>query len=100
MQMRGPFEAWRSAPASSPSHPSAAASMPAPDTPHSVDPQLEALRLAAEASAAVMRLFLHCASYAAYTNPFQLGLRGQIVTAQWMASMLGAQVAPAPPHRD
>ena len=69
--------------------------------PHAVpDPQLEALRLSAEAAAAMSRLYLHCLTHAAQANPLALALRGQVVMSQWMAAMLGAQVAPLPPPKD
>lgn len=60
------------------------------------DPQLEALRLAAEAAAAVSRLYLHCMNYATATNPMSLALRSQTVMSQWLAGMLGAPLFPFP----
>ena len=75
-----------------------AAPRPAPQT--APDPQLEALRLSAEAAAAMSRLYLQCLTHAAQANPLALALRGQVVMSQWMATMLGAQVAPLPPAKD
>ena len=68
---------------------------PAAATPHTPvpDPQLEALRLAAEAAAAMSRLYLHCITFAAQTNPMLLALRGQTIMGQWMASMVTSQIA-------
>lgn len=59
------------------------------------DPQLEALRLSAEAAAAVSRLYLHCMNYAAQTNPMSLALRSQTVVSQWIAGLLSGSM-PAP----
>ena len=60
------------------------------------DPQLEALRLAAEAAGAMSRLYLHCMNFAAQTNPYSLALRSQTVMSQWIIGMLNAQIRPTP----
>lgn len=56
------------------------------------DPQLEALRLSAEAAAAVSRLYLHCMNYASATNPMSLALRSQTVMSQWIAGLLSGSI--------
>lgn len=61
------------------------------------DPQLEALRLAAEAAAAVSRFYLHCVTFAAQTNPLSLALRSQTIMSQWLATILAAQPPPGKP---
>ena len=57
------------------------------------DPQLEALRLAADAAGAMSRLYLHCITFAAQTNPLGLALRSQVMMSQWMSTMISAQMA-------
>lgn len=60
------------------------------------DPQLEALKLAAEAAAAVSRLYLHCMNYALQTNPMSLALRSQTVMSEWIAGMIRGAAMAAP----
>lgn len=76
-------------PASQPSSPIGPAA--AADKSPLADPQLEALRLAAEAAGAMSRLYLHCMSYAAQTNPFSLALRSQSVMSDFMVTLLQGQ---------
>lgn len=76
-------------------------SNPKPDAPSndplqvlpSPDPQLEALRLSAEAAAAMSRLYLHCLNHATQTSPLSLALSGQTMMSQWFASVMSAQIA-------
>lgn len=58
-----------------------------------IDPQLEAMRLAAEAAAAMSRLYLHCLTYANQMTPLALALRGQTMTSQWLAAAMAGQQA-------
>ena len=39
------------------------------------------------------RLYLHCITFAAQTNPMSLALRSQTVMSQWIAGMLTAQMS-------
>lgn len=59
-----------------------------------LDPQIEAMRLAAEAAAAVSRLYLHCLVHATSISPMAMALRAQAMSGQWLASFF-AQYAPA-----
>ena len=68
--------------------PTAAAPTQAPPP----DPQLEALRLSAEAAAAMSRLYLHCLTFAFQTNPMSLALRSQTMMSQWMAGFISSQM--------
>jgi hypothetical protein len=61
-----------------------------------VDPQIEALRLSAEASAAMSRLFLHCITFSAQTNPLSLALRSQTIMSEFFASMLTGKAMKKP----
>ncbi len=65
-------------------------------TPPPLDPQLEALRLSAEASAAMSRLFLHCMTFSAQTNPWGLALRSQTIMSEFFASMLSGKTPTRP----
>ena len=67
--------------------PNEAANHPSPD------PQLEALRLAADAAGAMSRLYLHCINHAAQTSPITLALSGQAMMSQWFSSLMSAQIA-------
>lgn len=59
-----------------------------------MDPQLEAMRLAAEAAAAMSRLYLHCLTYANQVSPLAIAMRGQAMSTQWFAAaMAGHQAA-------
>ena len=51
-----------------------------------LDIQLEAMRLAAEAAAATMPLYLHCMLHANALNPLTLALGAQANSTQWLAS--------------
>jgi hypothetical protein len=77
----------------SPTGPSASAQPPppAPD-PQLPDPQLEALRLSAEAAAAMSKLYLHCVSNATQANPLTLALSTQTMMSQWFAGLVQAQI--------
>ncbi len=89
------YEAPSPAPGTSAETSSAAASAPQAEpqlTTPLADPQLEALRLSAEAAAAVSRLYLHCMNYAAQTNPMSLALRSQTVMNQWIAGLLSGSM--------
>jgi hypothetical protein len=57
------------------------------------DPQLEALRLSAEAAAAMSRLYLHCITNATQTNPLTLALTSQNMMSQWFSGLMQAQIA-------
>jgi hypothetical protein len=61
------------------------------------DPQVEALRLAAEASAAMSRLFLHCITFSTQTNPLSLALRSQTIMSEFFAAMLAGKAPPKLP---
>ena len=54
------------------------------------DPQLEALRLASEAAAAMSRFYLHCVVNAAQINPLTLALRNLTMMSQWLAIMFAS----------
>jgi hypothetical protein len=51
------------------------------------------MRLAAEAAAAMSRLYLHCINNAAQTSPLSIALNGQAMVSQWFASVMSAQIA-------
>jgi hypothetical protein len=57
------------------------------------DPQLEALRLAADAAGAMSRLYLHCINHAAQTSPLNLALSSQAMMSQWFSNLMSAQIA-------
>ncbi len=63
------------------------------------DPQVEAMRLSAEAAAAVSRLYLHCLTHAASMSPMAMALRAQNVSSQWLAMFLAQQSIFTPPRR-
>ena len=73
--------------------PSAAPQSAAPTAKAPSDPQLEALRLAAEAASAMSRLYLHCMNNAAQTSPLSLALSSQNMMTQWFATMMAGQIA-------
>lgn len=66
------------------------------ERPPLADPQLEALRLAAEAAGAMSRLYLHCMNFAAQTNPMSLALRTQSIMSEFMVGMLTGQLPRIP----
>ncbi len=61
--------------------------------PAAPDPQLEALRLAADAAGAMSRLYLHCINHAAQTSPISLALNSQNMMTQWFSNLMAAQIA-------
>jgi hypothetical protein len=74
--------------------PGTSASSPAPEPPpQPPDPQLEALRLSAEAAAAMSRLYLHCINHVAQTSPLSLALSSQAMMSKWFAGLMSAQIA-------
>lgn len=76
----------------------AAQPLPKPAIPRP-DPQQEALRLSAEAAAAMSRLYLHCMNFAAENNPLSFAFRTQAAMGQWMAAMM-SQPMSNPFHRE
>jgi len=57
------------------------------------DPQLEAMRLAGEAAAAMSRLYLHCLNNAALMSPLGLALNTQATMSQWFSGLMAGQIA-------
>ncbi len=103
MPVRPAPEVTESSPASAKANQSDAADPaaqppPKPATPRP-DPQQEALRLSAEAAAAMSRLYLHCMNFAAENNPLSFAFRTQAAMGQWMAAMM-SQPMNNPFHRE